>query len=175
MDPGPHGHPDQVAYIVTWEAMAYDPPPWFKPFTTPKSLVTSPPSMSVSSPSAPTLPPPLLPVPPARSSLYPILTKTPQENTRTKPPPVVLPQGEDLLVDLLTEDPLTFPSVHPSPYEAAAPPEATSAEVAPAEPAPSPVAASQSPPRADSRRLLTGISPPGRSKLPASILTFLCL
>lgn len=24
--PGPHGHPDQVPYIVTWEALAYDPP-----------------------------------------------------------------------------------------------------------------------------------------------------
>ncbi|XP_041495455.1 transcription factor SPT20 homolog [Microtus oregoni] len=36
MDPGPHGHPDQVAYIVIWEAMAYDPPPWVKPFVTPK-------------------------------------------------------------------------------------------------------------------------------------------
>ena len=26
-DKGPHGHPDQVAYIVTWESLAYDPPP----------------------------------------------------------------------------------------------------------------------------------------------------
>ena len=25
--PGPHGHPDQVPYIVIWEALAYDPPP----------------------------------------------------------------------------------------------------------------------------------------------------
>ena len=34
--PGPHGHPDQVPYIVTWEALAYDPPPWVKPFVSPK-------------------------------------------------------------------------------------------------------------------------------------------
>lgn len=55
MDPGPHGHPDQTAYIVTWEALAYDPPPWVKPFVTPKC---PPPT-----PSAPALPPSLLPTP----------------------------------------------------------------------------------------------------------------
>lgn len=105
MNPGPHGHPDQVAYIVTWEALAHDPPPWVKPFVTPKH----PPA-----PSAPTLPPPLLPTPaqpPTRSSLYPALTRSPQAETSTETRkttterPLVLPPGEDLLVDLLTEEP----------------------------------------------------------------------
>ena len=30
--PGPHGHPDQRAYIVTWESLARDPPLWVQPF-----------------------------------------------------------------------------------------------------------------------------------------------
>ena len=70
MNPGPHGHPDQVAYIVTWEALAYDPPPWVKPFVLPKPFLKEP--------SAPTLPPPLLPIPAkplTQSSLSPIHTK----------------------------------------------------------------------------------------------------
>uniref|UniRef100_A0A8C9LN48 Uncharacterized protein n=1 Tax=Piliocolobus tephrosceles TaxID=591936 RepID=A0A8C9LN48_9PRIM len=32
MDPGPLGHPDQVAYIITWEDLVRNPPPWVKPF-----------------------------------------------------------------------------------------------------------------------------------------------
>ena len=45
--PGPHGHPDQVPYIVTWEAIAYEPPSWVKPFVSPKLSL---------SPTAPILP-----------------------------------------------------------------------------------------------------------------------
>ncbi|XP_038176240.1 LOW QUALITY PROTEIN: uncharacterized protein LOC119808022 [Arvicola amphibius] len=131
MDPGPHGHPDQVAYIVTWEAMAYDPPPWAKPFVPPKPLLP---------PSAPTLPPPVSSSPagpPIRSSLYPTLT----DPSKTKPPPPqVLPAGDDLLVDLLTED--------PPPYrEQALPPQVADSTdenegpAAPSPAAPSPMAA----------------------------------
>nr|NP_955526.1 MA [Moloney murine sarcoma virus] len=62
--PGPHGHPDQVPYIVTWEALAFDPPPWVKPFVHPKP----PPPLLPSAPSLPLEPP--LSTPP-QSSLYP--------------------------------------------------------------------------------------------------------
>lgn len=65
--PGPHGHPDQVPYIVTWEALAFDPPPWVKPFVHPKP----PPPLPPSAPSLPLEPPRSTP---PRSSLYPALT-----------------------------------------------------------------------------------------------------
>ncbi|XP_075815228.1 uncharacterized protein LOC142842292 [Microtus pennsylvanicus] len=110
MGPSPHGHPDQTAYIVTWEALAYDPPPWVKPFVPQKHLFSA---------SAPTLPPPILPTPagsPSSTSLYPVLTKSSQEKkppeTKTKPAPRVLPPGDDLLLNLLSEEP---PPYHGSP------------------------------------------------------------
>lgn len=79
--PGPHGHPDQVPYIVTWEALAYDPPPWVKPFVSPK-----PPPL----PTAPVLPPGPSAQPPSRSALYPALTPS----IKSKPPkPQVLPDS----------------------------------------------------------------------------------
>ena len=91
--PGPHGHPDQVPYIVTWEALAYDPPPWVKPFVSPK-----PPPL----PTAPVLPPGPSAQPPSRSALYPALTPS----IKSKPPkPQVLPDSGGPLIDLLTEDP----------------------------------------------------------------------
>ena len=31
---GPHGHPDQVPYIITWESLALDPSPWVAHFVT---------------------------------------------------------------------------------------------------------------------------------------------
>ncbi|XP_055458886.1 uncharacterized protein LOC129673212 [Psammomys obesus] len=34
MDPGPHGHPDQIPYIITWESLVKDPPPWAFPLRT---------------------------------------------------------------------------------------------------------------------------------------------
>lgn len=43
---GPHSHPDQVPYIVTWEALVRDPSPWVIPFVPPR-----PPSLT--SPTAP--------------------------------------------------------------------------------------------------------------------------
>ncbi|XP_055280194.1 uncharacterized protein LOC129554897 [Moschus berezovskii] len=129
MDPGPPGHPDQVAYIVTWEALAYDPPPWVKPFVNPKRPLP---------PSAPALPPLPLPAsaqPPTHSSLYPALTKSPREKVKKEKPTAatVLPPGDDLLIDLLAED--------PPPYRDPAPiREAAAAAPAPVAPAPSPVA-----------------------------------
>ncbi|KAM4887236.1 uncharacterized protein RHO17_020285 isoform 1-T1 [Thomomys bottae] len=125
MNPGPHGHPDQVPYIVTWEALVSDPPPWVKPFLfSTKPIVT---------PSAPALPPPLLPSPishpPGQSSLYPTLVSEEQEQ-----PSKVLPPEEGILVDLMAEE--------PPPYQGQEPPPRPSGEgiPQPRDPAPSPVA-----------------------------------
>nr|CAE47613.1 p50 [Friend murine leukemia virus] len=119
---GPHGHPDQVPYIVTWEALAADPPPWVKPFVHPK-----PPPLLLP-PSAPSLPPePPFPTPP-QSSLYPALTSP----LNTKPRPQVLPDSGGPLIDLLTEDPPPYRDPGPSSSDG----NGGSGEVAPTEGAP---------------------------------------
>ena len=62
-DAGPHrGHPDQVPYLITWESLALDPPPWVAPFVTKKTRV---PNAAAMVPTAPQ----------AQSSLYPLLEK----------------------------------------------------------------------------------------------------
>ncbi|XP_032745407.1 uncharacterized protein LOC116888229 [Rattus rattus] len=80
-----HGHPDQVPYIITWESLALEPPPWAEPFVDPNWPPLNPKPVS----SAP-------PGPPATSSsLYPTLIKKP-----------VLPADPNSpLIDLLSEDP----------------------------------------------------------------------
>ncbi|XP_042534598.1 uncharacterized protein LOC122107079 [Dipodomys spectabilis] len=155
MDPGPHGHPDQVPYIVTWEALISDPPSWIKPFLpapapqppTPLTLPSAPQLPSPLLPSLtpqPQLPPPLLPSPapqpPSHSSLYPALV--PLESKKQVPPekgrpatPKVLPPGEEVLLDLLTEEPPPYQGHAQQPQEAVA-----AAPPPPADPAPSPVA-----------------------------------
>nr|AMK06427.1 putative gag polyprotein [Murine leukemia virus] len=90
--PGPHGHPDQVPYIVTWEAIAYDPPPWAKPFVHPQLSV---------SPSAPSAFSHEVSGPPTRSSLYPALTPTKSPSPKTQ----VLSDDGGPLIDLLSDDP----------------------------------------------------------------------
>ncbi|XP_047384208.1 serine/threonine-protein kinase WNK4-like [Sciurus carolinensis] len=108
--PGPRGHPDQVPYIVTWEDLVFDPPPWVTPFSTPKPLLSS-------LPNEPSLPPsaPLIPVPSQTtqtSRLYPILDKSkPSVPPKSKPRTVLRPE-ENTLIDLLTEEP---PPYHPQP------------------------------------------------------------
>lgn len=74
MDSGPHGHPDQVPYIATWEYLVLYPPAWVKPFVSPK------PSPSPSAPLQP-VPTPTLPF---QSSLYPTLTKDLQTEKKKK-------------------------------------------------------------------------------------------
>ncbi|KAL6031034.1 hypothetical protein STEG23_025146 [Scotinomys teguina] len=114
---GPHGHPDQVAYIVTWDNLAYDPPPWVAPFVSPSSksipqgpsallapaVALAPPpaaaaAVPLSPPSAPFL---LTPITTGESHLYPVLRRDPPKST----PPKVLPSDDSVLIDLLTEDP----------------------------------------------------------------------
>ena len=58
-DAGPHGHPDQVLYVITWESLALDPLPWVAPFVTKKLRV---PNATATVPMAP----------PAPSSHYPL-------------------------------------------------------------------------------------------------------
>ena len=56
---GLHGHSDQVPYVITWESLVLDPPPWVAPFVTMKPRV---PNATAMVPTAP----------PAQSSLYPL-------------------------------------------------------------------------------------------------------
>lgn len=115
MVPGPHGHPDQFPYIVTWESLVRDPPPWVKPFVLPPC------------PSAPlTLPPPLTPTP---AGLYPAVLKP------SSPPPKVLPPEDGALLDLMSEE------NPPPPYQGPRP----RAEAEPAVPSPPQPAAAPSP------------------------------
>ncbi|XP_055474439.1 uncharacterized protein LOC129685089 [Psammomys obesus] len=132
MDSGLHGHPDQIPYIVTWEALAREPPSWVKPFVTP-----SPPAVPPAVPSAPALPPPLVPTP-SKSALYPAVTKQAQGRNpggKKMPTTPVLPADDGSLLDLLTEEPPPYrdpdPDQEPGEAAAAGPQE---------EPAPSPVA-----------------------------------
>nr|AAO46144.1 gag protein [Recombinant M-MuLV/RaLV retrovirus] len=94
----PYGHPDQVAYIVTWESLAFSPPPWAEPFVDPNWLPVSP------KPVSPSPPDPLV----ASSSLYPALTK--EESPKVPPPKPVLPEDPNSpLIDLLLEEPPPYP------------------------------------------------------------------
>lgn len=69
-NPGPHRHPDQIPYIITWESLAVNPPPWVAPFTSLKRPLKSSPDdyerpVRPTTPSAPVLPSsvPLKPTP----------------------------------------------------------------------------------------------------------------
>lgn len=129
MDPGPHGHPDQVPYIVTWQNLASNPPSWVRPFLS---------SRNVSSP--PSLPPPLLPSSPPTSSLYPTLVKRPLADSK----PSVLPSDDGPLLDLLTERPPPYQPPPPQPDEGLVPGAQGGEDDHPAPPAPS-ISSSSSP------------------------------
>lgn len=111
---GPHRHPDQVPYIVTWENLARDPPSWVRPFLPPPHPPTHlPPSLGPRPAPLPS-PVPLLPspsspsAPPLASSLFP-LNESQVPIPKPKPLPI-LPRDQDnlLLLDprLLTLRPL---------------------------------------------------------------------
>ncbi|CAD7694123.1 unnamed protein product [Nyctereutes procyonoides] len=115
--PGPNGHLDQVPYIIVWEDLAKNPPPWIKCFI---------PSQGGLGP-RPSLPPyhtPPIPCPSSPSTLCPL--KFPE--SKPKEPPV-LPGDQDSLLLL---------DSCPSPY--AQPPtprsEAPTSPSAPAAPSP---------------------------------------
>ncbi|XP_051030437.1 uncharacterized protein LOC127214132 [Phodopus roborovskii] len=103
---GPHGCPDQMAYIVTWENLASDPPSWVAPFVTPKPPSKSLPKTDVAplsqGPTAPPLPSSLPLIPsqaPAKSQLYPVLKKEKTPHSKS-----ILPADEPDLIDLLSEN-----------------------------------------------------------------------
>ncbi|XP_058436982.1 uncharacterized protein LOC131424380 [Marmota monax] len=130
---GPHGHPDQIPYIVTWEDLASNPPPWVAPFSPPK-----PPLRSPLEPSAPLIPLP----PPQTSHLYPVLNKSETSVKTGTTPKKVLPPEDSALIDLLTDEP---PPYQPQPLQAPEPDQASSEDenqegpVANAPPDPSPM------------------------------------
>ncbi|CAD7678849.1 unnamed protein product [Nyctereutes procyonoides] len=91
--PGPNGHLDQVPYIIVWEDLAKNPPPWIKCFI---------PSQGGPGP-RPSLPPchtPPIPRPSSPSTLCPL--KFPE--SKPKEPPV-LPGDQDSLLLLDSSPP----------------------------------------------------------------------
>ncbi|XP_058441033.1 uncharacterized protein LOC131424873 [Marmota monax] len=54
---GPHSHPDQQPYILTWQDLCESPPPWVKPFLAPVPAPTPSPTILSLKPSAPPPPP----------------------------------------------------------------------------------------------------------------------
>ncbi|XP_041494737.1 histone acetyltransferase p300-like [Microtus oregoni] len=152
--PGPHGHPDQRAYIVNWESLARDPPLWVQPFVISNNISNKPqPPLTPIAPKAP--PPqesqPLVPLPPApspalpSSSLYPTILKekVPKEKPlkpTPAPPPVLPPNPNSPLTDLLSEEPP--PYADPEEPESPDGSETAAAGGQPAQvsPAPSPMA-----------------------------------
>ena len=72
-DAGPHGHPNQAPYVITWESLALDPPPWVAPFVTKKPRV---PNTTAMVPTAP----------PGQSSHYLLLEKEIRGQTKASPP-----------------------------------------------------------------------------------------
>ncbi|XP_060246495.1 LOW QUALITY PROTEIN: uncharacterized protein LOC132655965 [Meriones unguiculatus] len=128
MNPGPHGHPDQVPYIITWESLSRTPPPWVKPFL--------PPPCPKPTPSAPSLLPPLVPTP-VNSTLYPVFMKpTSEKDPSHKKTPPVLPADDGPLLDLMIEQPPPYRGPNP----AQEPEEATARGGPQGEPPSSPVA-----------------------------------
>ncbi|XP_062044662.1 uncharacterized protein LOC133776022 [Lepus europaeus] len=111
--PGSDGHPDQVAYITTWEDLSRNPPPWIEPFF-PTEPIRTP------------IPPPPIPVVPT-SSLFPL-----KEIRGPKPDkPPVLPADQDFL--LLDSPPPYLPSQPAPPQE---PPLQPERDVQPSAPSP---------------------------------------
>ncbi|XP_062031125.1 uncharacterized protein LOC133746921 [Lepus europaeus] len=112
--PGSDGHPDQVAYITTWEDLSRNPPPWIEPFSFPTEPIRTP------------IPPPPIPVVPT-SSLFPL-----KEIRGPKPDkPPVLPADQDFL--LLDSPPPYLPSQPAPPQE---PPLQPERDVQPSAPSP---------------------------------------
>uniref|UniRef100_A0A5F9DJT5 Uncharacterized protein n=1 Tax=Oryctolagus cuniculus TaxID=9986 RepID=A0A5F9DJT5_RABIT len=102
---GPHGHLDQVPYIVTWESLFRDPPTWVKPFLSSLGAQTPKPGPRPSS--TPLVPLPLAPL--TFSSLLPL-------NEPPKPMPKTPPVLPDTQENLLLLDP-------PPPYPPQVPPQ----------------------------------------------------
>ncbi|XP_045852795.1 LOW QUALITY PROTEIN: uncharacterized protein LOC123936057 [Meles meles] len=113
---GPQDHPDQVPYVVVWESLVDERPPWVSPFVHPKPK-TLPYTTSPPGPSAPPVPHPIPdptdpPKPPSSSNLYPIVSD-PSSPRRPKPQKI-LPLEDSPLIDLLSEEPPPYPPPPPA-------------------------------------------------------------
>ncbi|XP_054951549.1 chromobox protein homolog 5 isoform X2 [Pan paniscus] len=117
-DPGPRGHPDQVAYILTWEDLVRDPPPWVKPFL-PSASPSQSTLLAVETPRNQT-PVPLKPVLPDESQRDLLLLDPlppPSHNPLLNPPPYSSPAPS-----VLSPAPSSTPSAPPlTPSTASAP------------------------------------------------------
>ena len=140
MNPGPQGHQDQVAYIITWEDLVRNPPSWVKPF--------------FHSPS------------PSQSTL--LAVEAPKNQTPDPPKPV-LPDGtqQDLLLfdppppPPPPHDPLLRPPPYASPSSPTLSPFPPTTPSAPTlSPAPSSVPPSTSPPSPTPPELTPRTPPP---------------
>ncbi|XP_044908082.1 translation initiation factor IF-2-like [Felis catus] len=141
MDPGPQGHPDQVAYILTWEDLIRNPPAWMKPFL---------PSYPLS-----------------QSTLLPLKTSKDRASTQTPDPPTpVFPdesQRDSLLLDALSSPPYN-PLLQPPPYNPPLAPALT--PVAPTSP---PASSSSSPSSPGPVAVRPGPEPRPRPRSPLAI------
>ncbi|XP_076979331.1 uncharacterized protein LOC143652069 isoform X1 [Tamandua tetradactyla] len=87
--PDPYGHPDQQPYIMVWQDLCENPPPWVKPFLTPLGQHDSPSVLPIK-----------VPGPSQAPKLYPSL------------PPAVLPESQSdlFLFDAGPSSPPPYPS-----------------------------------------------------------------
>ncbi|XP_040833645.1 lysine-rich arabinogalactan protein 19-like [Ochotona curzoniae] len=96
---GPSGHPDQLPYILVWEDLVVNPPPWAQPFL----IAPCPPP-----PPSPELPAPSAPPQPQPSAL---VSLCPLEATRPRPKPV-LPDDSQMDLLMTSELPPPYPQEH---------------------------------------------------------------
>uniref|UniRef100_A0A5F8A386 Core shell protein Gag P30 domain-containing protein n=1 Tax=Macaca mulatta TaxID=9544 RepID=A0A5F8A386_MACMU len=92
MDPGPLGHPDQVAYIIIWEDLVRNPPSWVKPFLhSPSPSQSTLLALEAPKNRNPDPPKPVLPDEPQRDLLLLDPLPPPPQNPLLGPPPYASP------------------------------------------------------------------------------------
>uniref|UniRef100_A0A7N9CEZ5 CCHC-type domain-containing protein n=1 Tax=Macaca fascicularis TaxID=9541 RepID=A0A7N9CEZ5_MACFA len=125
MDPGPLGHPDQVAYIITWEDLVRSPPSWVKPFLhSPSPSQSTLLALEVPKNRNPDPHKPVLPDEPQRDLLLLDPLPPPPQDPLLRPPPYASP-----LPPVLSPALSSFPTL--SPTSPSAPPSTPSPSPAP--------------------------------------------
>nr|AGP25479.1 gag protein [Mus caroli] len=81
------GHPDQVPYVIVWQDLVYNPPPWVKPWAAGPSGMTVAVAETKSTPPKPARP---SADPPAPPKIYPEIEDLPW--AESQPPPYPLPR-----------------------------------------------------------------------------------
>ncbi|XP_070932187.1 uncharacterized protein [Macaca nemestrina] len=125
MDPGPHGHPDQVAYIITWEDLVRNPPSWVKPFLHSPSPSQST-LLALEAPKNRNLDPhkPVLPDKPQRDLLLLEPLPPPPQNPLLGPPPSPLPPVLSPALSSTASTPTLSPTSPSAPPSTPSPPPA---------------------------------------------------